>query len=171
MSRNNNYMNMHFEGDNQPRYSEVDIFSTQGRLGRKRYFLYSIVIPFVFFWSFASIAGILTHLGSVASLAAYAFLGFATTAMFFILIRLTIQRCHDFNKSGWLAVFALIPFANLVFAMIPGNNGLNQYGEAPEPANGFIKVAFYALVALLIGVAVAVLVQLFNSNFNDWFVF
>lgn len=170
MSRYKNYMNMHFE-DTQPRYSEVDIFSTQGRLGRKRYFLYSIVIPFVLFWSFASIAGILTHLGSVASLAAYAFLGFATAAMFFILIRLTIQRCHDFNKSRWFSVFALIPFANLIYAMIPGNNGLNQYGEAPEPANGFIKVAFYALVALLIGFTVAVLVQLFNSNFNDWFVF
>lgn len=169
MPINSNYMNMHFE-DTQPRYSEVDIFSTQGRLGRKRYFLYSIVIPFVLFWSFASIAGILSHLGTVAGLAAYAFLGLATTAMFFILIQLTIQRCHDFNKSGWLSVFALIPLANLLFAVIPGNNGLNQYGEAPEPANGFIKVAFYALVALLIGVTVAVLVQLFNSNVNDWFV-
>jgi uncharacterized membrane protein YhaH (DUF805 family) len=160
---------MHFEENTIQRYSEVDLLSTQGRIGRKRYFLASVIIPFVIFWSIASIAGALTHLGSLASFVSYAILGLAVSAMSLILVRLTIQRCHDFNKSGWLSIFALIPFTNFIFALIPGNNGLNQYGEAPEPASGFIKVAFYGLVLLILTSAVVVAAQLLNSNINDWF--
>ena len=129
MSRSANTMNMQFENPTLQRYSEVDLFSSDGRIGSKRYFLYSVILPFILFWSMASIAGILAHLGSVAMLASYAILGLAILAMLFVLVRLTIQRCHDFNKSGWISVLAVIPFANIIFALIPGTNGLNQYGE------------------------------------------
>ncbi len=170
MLKESSYMNMHFEEDSIQRYSEVDLFSTQGRIGRKRYFLFSIILPFVLFWSFASIAGVLTHLGSVAALIAYLFLGLATIAMFLILVHLTIQRCHDFNKSGWFSLFVVIPFANLIFAIIPGNNGLNQYGEVPEQASGFIKIAFYGLVTLLIASLSIATSHYLKANLSDWFV-
>jgi len=164
MSRNSNTMNMQFENHTLQRYSEVDLLSTDGRIGSKRYFLYSVLLPFILFWSFASIAGVLVHMGSVATLASYAVLGLAIMAMFFILVRLTIQRCHDFNKSGWLAVLALIPFANIVFALIPGTNGLNQYGEVPEPANKLTNILFYLLVTVLLALVTFLVYQLLNGE-------
>ena len=164
MFRSSNTMNMQFENNTLQRYSEVDLFSTDGRIGSKRYFIYSVILPFIIFWSLASIAGVLTHMGSVTTLASYAILGLAILAMFFILVRLTIQRCHDFNKSGWLSILAILPFANIVFALIPGTNGLNQYGEVPEPANKVTNVLFYLLLAVLTSLAGILLYQLFNGE-------
>ena len=164
MSRSSNTMNMQFENHTLQRYSEVDLFSTDGRIGSKRYFLYSVILPFILFWSLASIAGVLVHVGSVATLASYAILGLAMIAMFFILVRLTIQRCHDFNKSGWISILAIIPFANIVFALIPGTNGLNQYGEVPEPATKLTNVLFYLLLGVLAALVSVLLYQLFNGE-------
>ena len=169
MSRNSNYMK--FENHSLQRYSEVDLFSTHGRIGRKRYFLYSVILPFILFWSLASIAGILVHLGSVATLASYALLGLATIAMFFILVRLTIQRCHDFNKSGWLSILALIPFANIIFALMPATNGLNQYGEVPEPANNVTNILFYSLLVALGALATLLAYLVLNGTIGNWFTF
>ncbi len=163
MSRNSNTMNMQFENHSLQRYSEVDLFSTEGRIGRKRYFLYSVVLPFILFWSLASIAGVLVHMGSVATLVSYAILGLATIAMLFVLVRLTMQRCHDFNKSGWLSLLAVIPLANIVFALVPGTNGLNQYGEVPEPANKVTNGLFFLLL-LALSVLAAVFVYQFVSG-------
>ena len=80
-------------------------------------------------------------------------------------MRLTIQRCHDFNKSGWLAVLAIIPFANIVFALIPGTNGLNQYGEVPEPADKLTNVLFYILIAGSLALITFLVYQLLNGEF------
>ncbi len=143
------------------RYSEIDLFSTQGRMGQKHYFVYSIVIPFLLFWSIASLAGLLTHLGSIATQVSYFLLGIAIISGLFITIRFTIQRCHDFNRTGWLAIFAVIPLANIIFALIPGDNGLNQYGEVPEPANGLFKFFFYALIFVLFLSVLFLLFQLY----------
>ena len=164
MSRNSNTMNMQFENNTLQRYSEVDLFSTDGRIGRKRYFLYSVVVPFILFWSLASIAGVLVHMGNVATLASYAILGLATLAMLFMLVRLTIQRCHDFNKSGWLSVLAVIPLANIVFALVPGTNGLNQYGEVPEPANKVTNGLFFLLLLILTVLAIVFAYQYLNGS-------
>lgn len=164
-------MNIQFENHSLQRYSEVDLFSTDGRIGRKRYFLYSVLLPFISFWSIASIAGLLVHMGSVATIASYAILGLAMIAMFFMMVRLTIQRCHDFNKSGWLSILALIPFANFVFALIPGTNGLNQYGEVPEPSNKIINLLFYVLLIVLIVLSALMLYQLFTGLMTNFFTF
>jgi len=97
----------------------------------------------------------------------YAIMGFATLITAFTLIRLTVQRCHDFNKSGWYAAFAIVPFANIVFALIPGTNGLNQYGEVPQPAGILFKILFYAVILICIALLAYALVQLFNNGYLD----
>lgn len=143
----------------QQRYSEVDLFSTQGRVGRRTYFVYSIIIPFICVSILASLAGIVSklslasHSSSYSSLGhtvAYLILGLAFLSLIAITIRLTIQRCHDFNKSGWAAIFAVIPFANIIYALIPGNSGLNSYGEPPEPPSTFVKTGVFLIGLLLI---------------------
>ena len=136
--------------NNQERYSVVDIFSTEGRVGRQTYFVYSVILPLALFLVLGSIAGLVSKLGSIATMLSYGLLALSTIAILLVVVRLTIQRCHDFNASGWLAVFAMIPFANIVFALIPGNNGLNSYGESPEPASLTIKLATKVIAGLLI---------------------
>jgi len=156
---------MNYANDSIQRYSDVDALSTEGRIGRKRYFVYSIVLPILIFWAIATVAALASYLPIAGTAIFYAIIGIAVLAMMFMLVHLTIQRCHDFNKSGALAVLALIPFANIIFALIPGTNGLNSYGEVPVPATWLYKTSFYALIALLIGLAVFAMVQLANSHF------
>jgi uncharacterized membrane protein YhaH (DUF805 family) len=152
---------------NQQRYSAVDIFSTEGRIGRQSYFVYSIILPIALFLVIASIAGFVSKLGSVATFISYALLAASLIAVPLLVVRLTIQRCHDFNtNSGW-SLLAMIPFANLIFALIPGNNGLNSYGEAPKPASTLIQIAAKLLGALFIGVATYMFVQFFGINLKE----
>jgi len=46
-----------------------------------------------------------------------------------------VRRMHDTNRSGWICLLALIPFAGwavlLVFAVQEGTRGDNQYGPDP----------------------------------------
>jgi uncharacterized membrane protein YhaH (DUF805 family) len=47
-----------------------------------------------------------------------------------------IKRLHDLGKSGWYALVVLIPLINLLFILylgfVPGNTGVNKYGEEPH---------------------------------------
>ncbi len=139
------------------RYSKVDLFSVKGRMGSKYYLFYSIAIPLVFFWFTFQFTGVLSTGMNNLSLGSALLLGVAISIVLFILVYLTIQRCHDFDKSGWYAMFALIPFANLFYASVPQVNGLNRYGEMPEPAPVIISVANYFLVLLVLGLSLFLL--------------
>lgn len=71
-------------------------------------------------------------------LGAFVFEYFSFVAMLFVLITfpanisLTIRRCHDFDKTGWLALLCFAPYINflayLIFGLIPGTKGPNRYG-------------------------------------------
>ncbi|WP_300302223.1 DUF805 domain-containing protein [Ferrovibrio sp.] len=61
-------------------------------------------------------------------------------------VLLAAQRCHDTDRSGWKALFILVPILGLAFWIalffFPGTPGPNRYGPdplgrqplAPEPA-------------------------------------
>lgn len=148
--------NLNYTNNFIQRYSDVDLFSMQGRMGRKRYFVLSIILPVITFWVISTIASLASQI-PVASHAIYnASIAIAIFATMITMVYITIQRSHDFNKSSALALLAIIPFANIIFAMIPGTNGLNSYGEVPLPGNWLYKVSFYALIALLFGIVIYV---------------
>ena len=54
----------------------------------------------------------------------------------FFLIPATVRRLHDINKSGWFAVFILIPLVNIYIALLllslSGNAKENTYGEVAQ---------------------------------------
>ena len=151
---------LNYTNDSIQRYSDVDIFSTQGRMGRKHYFVFSIVLPLIAFWGIYSLAGFAKYLPIASNMIFNGLIAIAIFATIVSMVYLTIQRCHDFNKSSALALLAVIPFANIIFAMIPGTNGLNSYGEVPLPGNWFLKTAFYTLIALIIALAVYISINL-----------
>jgi len=53
-------------------------------------------------------------------------------------IAVTVRRLHDQDRSGWFALFYLLPYVGafilLVFMFLQGTQGPNQYGD--DPLNG-----------------------------------
>jgi uncharacterized membrane protein YhaH (DUF805 family) len=51
-----------------------------------------------------------------------------------------VRRLHDTNKSAWWLLIGLIPFAGaivlIVFAILNGQPGTNQYGPNPKEVAG-----------------------------------
>ena len=128
---------------------EVKVFSTEGRIGRARYIAYGIG----FYFLFGIIAGVFMTLGTFGTIVAVvAWLGLVVIGFM-----LTIQRCHDFNTTGWLSLLMLIPLANLIFIIIPGTDGPNNYG-GPTPPNGIgvLIVAWLLPVIFIVGIIAAI---------------
>lgn len=105
-------------------------FSWNGRINRLRYFLSAIVcsaalmalvFPIVFIFSG----------GRMAMLFVYALL----VPFWYVGLCLTIQRCHDLNKSGFFSLLMFIPivcfFWGLYLTFAKGTDGTNSYGLDP----------------------------------------
>lgn len=157
--------NMNYINNSDQRYSDVDVLSTQGRIGRKRYFVYSTILPVLIFWAIATVAALASYLPFASNSVFYGIMGLGIIAAVWMMVHLTIQRCHDFNKSSSMAILAIVPFANVIFSLIPGTNGLNSYGEVPNPATWLFKISFYALILVLLGIAIYAFTQLPISQF------
>ena len=112
-----------------------EIYTTEGRLNRLRYFKYQIIwiliglligliIGFIIGDSSGSLLNMVVGLFSL-------FMGIGN-------IMLSVRRLHDLNKSGWFMLLAFVPLVNLVFALYlylaPGQVGANQYGADPLDA-------------------------------------
>jgi uncharacterized membrane protein YhaH (DUF805 family) len=55
-------------------------------------------------------------------------------------LAVTFRRLHDTNRSAWWILIGLIPFIGalvlLVFYLLPGTPGPNNFGEDPKAAAG-----------------------------------
>lgn len=102
-----------------------------GRARRKEYwffFLFNFIVVMVL-----SVIDALLGVGILGMLYALAVLLPA--------IGVTVRRLHDGDRSGWWILVGLIPFVGfivlLVFMVLPGTEGDNQYGpdpvKQPEP--------------------------------------
>jgi uncharacterized membrane protein YhaH (DUF805 family) len=53
-------------------------------------------------------------------------------------LAVSVRRLHDTGKSGWMFLLVLIPIVGpiilLVFFVLEGNSGVNQYGQDPKLA-------------------------------------
>src|SRR5262245_53361568 len=127
----------------------VKLLTSEGRIGRARFIAYSIGYYFLFVILIAVLSLMGTFGAIVTSILSLAFL--------FVAFLLTIQRCHDFNATGWLSLVMLIPLVNLIFIVIPGTDGPNNYG-APTPPNstGVLIVAWLLPVIFVVGIVAAI---------------
>ena len=150
--------------DETPEYCvRISLLSASGRLGRVRYIGFGVGFWLVFFALVAAIVALGnapggTELVGVLIIALY-------TAVMGVTLLLTIQRCHDFNASGWLALLGLIPLGALVFCLIPGTNGENRYGPKPPPNSlGAILLAGVAPLVVVAGIVAAVALPTFQDD-------
>lgn len=134
------------------RYSDVRVLSAEGRIGRFEYFFYSLALPFLVFWIIAALAGIASRFGELGGAIAYVLLAAGLCAAIIIYIQLTIQRCHDFNAKGWLSLLVILPFACVLFWMIPGNASNNRFGKPPRPSSSALKMGAMLLMITLVAI-------------------
>ncbi len=135
----------------QTRYSKLNLFSADGRIGRSTYIAFSIIIPLLIFWVLASVSGLISQLGDFGESIGYALLLITIVLAAGALLLLTIQRSHDFNTKGWLALLVLLlPPMLILFWLMPGTNGINRYGEPPAKLINWFKWLTLGLAAILI---------------------
>ena len=132
-------------------YSTINIWSPKGRLGRVRYIAYSVGFGTLF-----NIAG-----AALAALSgepfASVFIGVAFIAVICIHTLLSVQRAHDFNTTGWLAMLAIIPVLNLIFWFIPGTQSENRFGKQTPPNSiGVVIAGWIVPIVMIIGILAAI---------------
>jgi len=123
-------------------------FSVSGRIGRARYIAYGFAVYFVFGFAGGMLAAALGQAG-------VAVMALVWLAIVVLGLMLTIQRCHDFNMSGWLSLLMLVPLVNLMFLFIPGTDGPNRFG-APTPPNGVgVLIVAWLIPVVFVGAILA----------------
>ena len=145
-------------------YGEIRIFSTRGRLGRVRYLGYGIGLGLLISFVMGILAGVAAAAGSAAAPIAAIIVVVGYVALFAMQIVLTIQRAHDFNSSGWLALLGLVPLVNLIFLFIPGTKGENRFGKQPPPNTaGVIILACILPLIAVVGIVAAISIPAYQD--------
>jgi len=152
--------------DGPEEYGTIKILSARGRIGRLRYIGYSMGVSFVVYLVMALAMGVVAGIAQESAFSTV--LPLITTVGVIVVsvinILLTIQRCHDFNASGWLSLILLIPVAPIIFWFVPGTQGANSYGLQPPPNRGAILIIIVVLVAVMIlGILAAIAIPAYQD--------
>ena len=148
------------------KYNKLNLFATNGRIGRSVYFFFSFILPALFFWIIAAIAGQISQLGDTGITIAYFLMALAMLLALILLLRLTVQRTHDFNKTGWLALLVLAcPPIIILYWLVPGTEGINGYGNPSPPLSGILKWLIPSTFIILFAATAYVIYQLNSAIF------
>jgi uncharacterized membrane protein YhaH (DUF805 family) len=136
-------------------YQDVKIFAVDGRIGRVRYIVYTIGLTVAIMLVGGVLGAITAGIGMIV----------AYIALLVIQFMLTIQRCHDFNASGWLSILVLVPLVGLMFWFIPGTDGPNRWGDKTKPNSTALVVGAWicALIIPLTGILAAIAIPQYQK--------
>jgi uncharacterized membrane protein YhaH (DUF805 family) len=139
-------------------YSTINIWSPKGRLGRVRYIAYSIGFGLLFNMAstaFAALGG--ENLGLILFIA-------TLVAGGVIHALLSIQRAHDLNTTGWLAILAFIPLLNLIFWFAPGTKAENRFGKQTPPNSTGVTIAAWIIpIVFFVGILAAIAIPAYQD--------
>lgn len=108
-----------------------------GRARRKEYWMYQLLVGLL-------MLGLLVVFGGLAALTRSQTLGYLMIGVIAIIglglmiptLAVTTRRLHDTGRSGWWQLISLVPYVGgfvvLVFCILEGNPGPNQYGPDPK---------------------------------------
>jgi uncharacterized membrane protein YhaH (DUF805 family) len=125
---------------------EPRLFAWNGRIGRTRFAAYclaglvaSIVFVLALTMLFMAVPG--DPLDTAWGTRAYRAILVLVPAL--AIVMATRRRLHDFDVSGWWALFLLVPifqFIFLIYVLIsPGTPETNRFGPEPSPASRIVK--------------------------------
>jgi|GEM_PF-6256234 len=116
-----------------------------GRLGRMDYILYQLICVPVPLFLRSIIAGYATNNNPDVSAIPLILSVVALLPFLYLIISGHVRRLHDFDKSGYWFLLAIVPFFNiiLILALIfaKGTDGENKYGPQNN-VGGFFKRVF-----------------------------
>jgi uncharacterized membrane protein YhaH (DUF805 family) len=142
-------------GDAPGQFGEVKLLSAAGRLGRIRYIGYSIGMTLVGYLIGGAVGALAGMIGN--GMLAVAVGALVAIGLLVVGVMLTIQRCHDFNMTGWMSLLLIVPLVALIFWFIPGTAGANRYGDPPPPnTTGVVLLATILPVIFVVGIVAAV---------------
>ena len=139
--------------------STVNIWSAKGRLGRIRYIAYSIGLGLLINLLTAVVIAFVGNSGLGGAM----WIAGAAGAIY-VHALLSIQRAHDFNTTGWLAILAFIPLLNFIFWFVPGTNGENRFGHKTPPNGIFTIIVALILPAIMaVGIVAAIAIPAYQA--------
>lgn len=144
-----------------------EFFSLDGRIGRLRYWAYSIGWVLVFMVVMMVVGAVSAMTGSIGN-AGGTFGSIASTVVSFVVtISLARRRLNDLGKTGWLACLMLVPVVNLIVALWllfgPGDAESNEYGPAPGPNSTGVKIVGWLSPIIFIGIIAAVAIPAYSA--------
>jgi uncharacterized membrane protein YhaH (DUF805 family) len=109
------------------------VFGGRSRRTEYWYFvLFNLIVSIVLGW----IDALLGTGGSYAGAGVLS--GIYGLAVLIPTLAVTVRRLHDIDRSGWWILIGLVPLVGaivlLVFALLDGTPGTNQYGPNPKGA-------------------------------------
>lgn len=129
--------------DDDDEFQEVRLLAISGRIGRIRYLSYMTGVYLLFAVALGVVAAALGSALRHNPTALMVVIGIGYFVMVVLLVMLAIQRCHDFDKSGWCVLLFLVPLINFFFGLYlvfnPGTDGRNRFG-ARTPPNSTVSV-------------------------------
>ncbi|MGE5384834.1 MAG: DUF805 domain-containing protein [Betaproteobacteria bacterium] len=137
------------------------LLAVSGRLNRARYIAYSMFVSIVAMLAIGLLAAILVPVSPTLGMT-IAVIGYI--AMFVLHFMLTIQRCHDFNVTGWLSPLVIVPLGVFVFWFVPGTATENKYG-APNPPNSTLTIIAILILPIIavIGILAAIAIPAYHD--------
>jgi uncharacterized membrane protein YhaH (DUF805 family) len=142
-------------------YGEIKLFSAEGRIGRVRYLGYGVGYSLLFALVIGLAGGLTSAVSPTIGLVVA---GIGYIALLVVQVLLTIQRAHDFNVTGWLWLISFIPLAGLVFLLVPGTRGENNYGKQPPPnTTGVVVLACILPIIMIVGILAAVAIPAYQE--------
>lgn len=152
-------------GEVLPEFSELKVFSIQGRIGRLRYLAWTLVltVAMMVVVGIGALIGFASLMSAESSGLAMGFGALVAIVLFVafvvVSIQISVQRLHDLGWSGWLWLINFVPivgsFFPLVLVVSPGSNIANRYGPPPPPNTTAVKALAWMWVALIALIIVA----------------
>lgn len=152
---------------------QPEMFSTRGRIGRVRYFAYSMAMQFLAFLGLGIAGALLLSLvgkdDPALAVNVTMGLGFAVYAALLIIAFVLIKRrLNDLDHTGWLSLLLLVPLVNVVLALYamlwPGSAGHNNYG--PKPVPNPVALTLFVTVILMLTILAGIAVMTYVSSLS-----
>lgn len=134
-------------------YADVKVFTTEGRLGRMRFFVYNTSVSLLIIPAMIPMMMATRDMGGASGVG---------MALFFILyifafvmsVIFAVRRFHDVDLSGWFYLVMFIPIVSFFMALYllfaPGTPASNRFGLQPIPNSQGVKVIFWVLIGLIV---------------------
>ena len=110
----------------------------EGRARRKEYWMFALINAIICV-VLSTVATMMMHGSTRSALIAYVVILAYCLLILLPSLAVVVRRLHDTDRSGWWFWIQLVPLIGgivlLVFTVLDGTPGSNQYGPSPKPAH------------------------------------